>query len=86
MKQAIKLTQLQQLLNQVLQIDKRIDDMNTDTRLLELPEFDSMAAIAIISELEKQWGIQIEDDEISIDIFATIGDLLIFINQKVTPA
>lgn len=71
---------LAEILCAVLQIDKKFDH---DTPLLgAIPEFDSMAVIAVITELEQQLGIQIDDDEISAEVFETFGRLSQFVEQK----
>jgi acyl carrier protein len=54
-----------------------------DTPLLgAIPEFDSMAVVAIITVLEDRFGFAIEDDEIGADVFETVGSLLAFVEQK----
>jgi acyl carrier protein len=71
---------LAEILRTVLQIDKQFDH---DTPLLgAIAEFDSMAVISIITELEQQLGIQIDDDEISAEVFATFGQLSQFVAEK----
>ncbi|NRQ42035.1 acyl carrier protein [Rheinheimera sp. YQF-2] len=71
---------LAEILRTVLQIDKQFDH---DTPLLgAIAEFDSMAVIAVITELEQQLGIQIDDDEISAEVFATFGQLSQFVAEK----
>ncbi|MBZ9611753.1 acyl carrier protein [Rheinheimera maricola] len=71
---------LADILRSVLQIDKQFTD---DTPLLgAIPEFDSMAVIAVLTELEEQLGIQINDDEISAEIFENFGQLNNFVTLK----
>lgn len=71
---------LADILRTVLQIDK---DFSVDTPLLgAIPEFDSMAIIAVITELEDQLGIEFDDDEISAEIFETFGQLSAFVAEK----
>ncbi|MGP9801194.1 acyl carrier protein [Rheinheimera sp. NSM] len=71
---------LAEILCAVLQIDRKFDH---DTPLLgAIAEFDSMAVIAVITELEQQLGIQIDDDEISAEVFETFGHLSQFVAQK----
>lgn len=71
---------LADILRSVLQIDTQFDD---DTLLLgAIPEFDSMAVISVITEIEEQLGIQIDDDEISAEVFETFGQLHSFVEQK----
>lgn len=73
---------LADILRSVLQIDTQFQD---DTPLLgAIPEFDSMAVISVITELEEQLGIHIDDDEISADVFENFGELSAFVAQKQT--
>ena len=71
---------LADILRNVLQIDKQFSD---STPLLgAIAEFDSMAVIAVITELEDQLGIEINDDEISAEVFESFGQLRKFVEQK----
>lgn len=71
---------LADILRSVLQIDR---EFTADTPLLgAIPEFDSMAVIAVLTELEEQLGIQINDDEISAELFESFGQLHNFVIQK----
>ena len=47
-----------------------------------LPEFDSMAVVALIGALEDHFGIAVDDDDIDGDTFATVGSLVDFIQAK----
>ncbi len=71
---------LADILRNVLQIDKEFTD---NTPLLgAIAEFDSMAVIAVITQLEDQLGIEINDDEISAEVFESFGQLRQFVEQK----
>jgi acyl carrier protein len=71
---------LADILRNVLQIDK---DFTDSTPLLgAIAEFDSMAVIAVITQLEDQLGIEINDDEISAEVFESFGQLRQFVEQK----
>lgn len=79
------LEEVTQLLVNILQIEARKQLINTDTPLLgAMPEFDSMAVIAVITGLEDYYGVVIDDEEITADIFTTLGTLHQFIVEKVT--
>ncbi|MDX1736352.1 MAG: phosphopantetheine-binding protein [Halioglobus sp.] len=53
------------------------------TRVLGvIPEMDSMSVVGVLTTLEEQYGIMIEDDEIDADIFATVGSLAAFVESK----
>tara|TARA_B100000446_G_C10505762_1_gene324927 strand:+ start:921 stop:1184 length:264 start_codon:yes stop_codon:yes gene_type:complete len=82
----ITLDQLKQIVGEVLQLGQRVVEFDDSTPLLgSIPEFDSMAVVSVITALEENYGVILEDDEISADIFETLGALHRFINDKVTP-
>ena len=61
----------------------QIATFDPDAPLLgSVPELDSMAVIGVISALEQQFGIVVEDDEISARHFATMGSLAEFVRVK----
>lgn len=69
------------ILQDVLQIDQ---PMTSDTALLgDIPEFDSMAVVSVLTGLEEQFGIMIDDDEVDASIFETVGTLVNFVEEKV---
>lgn len=75
--------QVKTLLNDVLQLGGRASGWSDSTPLLgSVPELDSMAVVGIISALEEDFGFAITDDEISADVFATLGSLTRFVEQK----
>ena len=47
-----------------------------------IPEFDSMAVVTVVTALEERFGIVVEDDEITADIFETVGSLSRFVEGK----
>lgn len=66
----------------VLQIGDRATGMTADTPLLgAMPEFDSMAVVSIITAMEEEFGLVVDDDEITGEVFETIGTLHDFVNQ-----
>ncbi|MDX1657111.1 MAG: phosphopantetheine-binding protein [Candidatus Competibacteraceae bacterium] len=73
------------LVGEVLQLGDRARDFDRSTPLLgSIPEFDSMVVISLITALEEQFGIFVEDDEISAETFETVGNLCDFVEQKLT--
>ena len=57
------------------------DDFNAPL-LGRVAELDSMAVVAVITMIEEQYGISVEDDEISAETFETIGTLAEFVETK----
>ena len=77
------LDDVKRLLIDVLSLSGDQAEMDADTPLLgSLPELDSMAVVNVIGALEEQFGITVEDDEISARTFATLGSLANFVAEK----
>ena len=75
--------EVKRLLAQVLQLGKRAQQFDRTTPLMgSLPEFDSMMVIALITALEEHFDMTIEDDEISAEIFETVGNLCDFVERR----
>lgn len=75
--------QVKALLDNVLQLNGRASAWNENTALLgNVPELDSMAVVSLITALEDDLGLSIADDEINADVFATVGTLTRFVEQK----
>ena len=67
----------------VLGIEDRRDSIDASTGLLgELPELDSLAVVELAVSLEERFGIVIDDDEFTGDVFDTVGTLAAFIDAK----
>jgi len=72
------------LLDSTLQLEGRIDDVSQSTHLLgNFPELDSMAVVSLITSIEEFYGFVIDDDEISADVFDTVGSLVSFVESKI---
>ena len=73
------------ILDEVLSLGGRSSSFTRATPLFgALPEFDSMAVVSLITTLEEQLGLMVDDDEISGDIFATVGSLTDFVDSKLS--
>jgi acyl carrier protein len=71
------------ILDDVLSLRGRSAGFTRDTRLLgAVPEFDSMAVVALVAAIEEQTGISIDDDEISGELFSDVGTLADFVAAK----
>ena len=70
-------------LGRVLQLGARQQELQADSPLLgALPELDSMAVVSLITALEEQFDLIIDDDEIDAATFATLGSLADFCDGK----
>jgi acyl carrier protein len=80
----VSLEEIKAIIGDVLQIADRMDDLGIDDPLLGgVPEFDSMAVVAILTTIEDNYGVMIDDDEVSAEHFESIASLLEFVNSKV---
>ena len=77
------LEQVLRTLNEVLSLSDRTSAFNRDTPLLgSIPELDSMAVVSLISALEENLGISIDDDDLEGATFATVGSLVDFVSAR----
>jgi acyl carrier protein len=68
-----------------LGIENRAAMLAASTPLLGgLPELDSMAVVELVSALEARFGFTVDDDEITGDVFETLGSLAAFVDAKQT--
>lgn len=75
--------QLRSLLGEVLQLGGRADKLEPSTGLIgNLPEFDSMAVVSLVTAMEERFGFEIQDDELDAEIFETVGSLCNFVGHK----
>lgn len=77
-------SEVQVILGDVLQIGNRVEELELNSSLLgSIPEFDSMAVVSVITQLEDIFGFIVDDDEISADTFETLGSLCEFVDSKI---
>ena len=73
------------LLDEVLSLNGRTAGFTRDTPLLgAIPELDSMAVVALITGLEEQFGMAVDDDDLAGSTFATVGSLADFVAARLT--
>jgi acyl carrier protein len=71
------------VVDEVLSLKGRTSAFTRDTPLLgAIPELDSMAVVALITTLEEQFGLVVDDDDIDGSTFATVGSLTDFVSGK----
>lgn len=72
------------ILDETLGLDGRSASFTRDTLLLgAMPELDSMAVVSLISGLEEQFGLLIDDGDLDGRAFATVGSLVDFVGARV---
>jgi acyl carrier protein len=67
---------------ETLGIEDRADALDPTTPLTSLPELDSMAVLELVLELERRFGITVEDEDVSAEVFETLGSLAAFVDAK----
>ena len=66
-----------------LGIEERTAALDRDTVLLGgLPELDSMAVLEVVEALESRFGFEIDDTELTGEVFETLGSLTQFVADK----
>ena len=77
------LNEVRTILIDVLNLGPAGAALDADSRLLgALPELDSMAVVTLIAALEDQFGIAVDDLDISASTFETLGSLAAFVAAK----
>lgn len=78
------LDDVKQMLADVLQLGDDCEAFSASTPLLgNIPELDSMGVVSLLTSLEEFYGFVIEDDEISAEVFETVGSLVSFVESKI---
>ena len=71
------------VVDEVLSLNGRSAAFTRDTPLLgAIPELDSMAVVTLITSLEEQFGLTVDDDDLDGSTFATVGSLSDFVSAK----
>ncbi len=73
------------IVDEVLSLNGRTAAFTRNTPLIgAVPELDSMAVITLITTLEDQFGLVVDDDDIDGATFASVGSLTDFVSGKLT--
>jgi acyl carrier protein len=68
---------------ETLGVEDRADALDASTPLLgSLPELDSMAVLELVLELEQRFGITIEGEDVTAEVFETLATLAAFVDEK----
>ena len=66
-----------------LGLEDQVDRIDATTPLLgSLPELDSMAVLELVLALEQRFGIAIEGEDVTADVFESLGTLTAFVDDK----
>ena len=80
-----QLTQdIKQLLIDTLSLEITPSEMDDDALLLgDIPEFDSMAIVAVITTLEENYNFSTADDELTAEVFESVETVVNFVQQHI---
>ena len=81
---AIDSADVKDVVIKVLAIEDRADAIDADTSLTAIPELDSLAILELVVELERHFGITVEDEDVTAEVFDTIGTLAAYVAAKST--
>jgi acyl carrier protein len=82
---ASSIEDVKSLLVETLGIDDRAETITATTELFgSLPELDSLAVVELVTAIEDQFDIVIDDSEFGGDIFETLGSLAAFVDAKLS--
>jgi acyl carrier protein len=71
------------LVVEILGIEDRAHTMDASTGLLgSMPELDSMAVVELVTALEGRFGFQVDDADMTADVFETLGSLAEFVDAN----
>jgi acyl carrier protein len=77
------LPEVKSVVAETLGITDRLASMDESTGLLgSLPELDSMAVAELIAAIEDRFGFQVDDADITSDVFETLGTLTAYVTEN----
>jgi acyl carrier protein len=65
-----------------LAIDDRARELDADTPLTSIPEFDSLAILDLVLDLERHFDIEFDDEDVTAEVFETIETLAAFVDSR----
>ncbi len=75
--------EVKQILGAVLNLNGGGASLGLDTRLLgNIPELDSMAVVNVVTAIEERLGVVFDDEEITAEVFETVGTLCELVERK----
>lgn len=72
------------MLRDTLVLDDDIKQFDASSPLLgAVKELDSVGVVAVLTALEEKFDIVVQDDEVSAEVFRTLGSLTEFVQQRI---
>jgi acyl carrier protein len=75
---------IKRVLIKALELNLNVDDIEEKAQLDELSGFDSVAAIEFVLELEKEFGITIEPEDLDVEILKDLDRLATYIDRRIS--
>jgi len=80
---SIALDDVKAVLVETLGVEDRADSIDASTELFgNLPELDSMAVMELVFALETRFGIEVEGEDVSAEMFETLASLTAFRSEE----
>lgn len=74
---------IKRILKDTLALGDEVDGMDANSSLQgAVPALDSVGVVSVLTAIEEEFGISVEDDEISAEAFETLGALVAFVESK----
>jgi len=74
---------IKRILQDTLVLGDEVNSLDANSPLLGvIPELDSVGVVSVLTALEDEFDIVVEDDEISAAVFKTLGTLTEFVQEK----
>ena len=71
------------VLDDVLQLGGNVKLLPETALLGEIAELDSMAVVTILTLFEERYGIEVNDSDVSADVFENVASLARFLEEQV---
>jgi acyl carrier protein len=80
--QTIDVADVKDVVIKTLAIEHRADALHAETPLTSIPELDSLAILELVVELERHFAITVEDEDVTAEVFDSIGSLAAYVDAK----
>ena len=85
MTQATIEERIKNVLSREAMVGRAPDQINSKASLVAELGLDSIRMVELINGLESEFGIQMEDDELSLELFANVRSLAEYVERKLKP-
>jgi acyl carrier protein len=80
---SVTFNEVKSVVIKTLGVEDRAEAIGPVTPLFgSMPELDSMAIVQLVYAIEDRFGLTINDDEITAELFETLGTLAAFVEDK----